>query len=135
MKFQTRSHSVFNLKIHLILVVAYRRKVINASIMNTLRQTITEVCNSFTIRVIEFSGKMDHVHLLLEIVPTIRISDLVRTIKSVTSCRIRARHWNEIKSKLWGKRFWTRSYCVLSVGDGANTETIKKYIQNQRSPS
>ena len=95
MKFQTRSHSVFNLKIHLILVVAYRRKVINASIMNTLRQTITEVCDSFTIRIIEFSGEMDHVHLLLEIVPTIRISDLVRTIKSVTSCRIRARHWNE----------------------------------------
>ena len=135
MKFQTRSHSVFNLKIHLILVVAYWRKVINASIMNTLRQTITEVCDSFTIRIIEFSGEMNHVHLLLEIVPTIRISDLVRTIKSVTSCRIRVHHWSEIKSKLWGKRFWTRSYCVLSVGDGANTETIKKYIQNQRSPS
>ena len=95
MKFQTRSHSVFNLKIHLILVVAYQRKVINTSIMNTLRQTITEVCDSFTIRIIEFSGEMDHVHLLLEIVPTIRISDLVRTIKSVTSCRIRASHWNE----------------------------------------
>ena len=47
--------------------------------MNTLRQTITEVCDSFTIRIIEFSGEMDHVHLLLEIVPTIRISDLVRT--------------------------------------------------------
>ena len=52
--------------------------------MNTLRQAITEVCDSFTIRVIEFSGEMDHVHLLLEIVPTIRISDLVRT-----------NHWNE----------------------------------------
>ena len=92
MKFQTRSHSVFNLKIHLILVVAYRRKVINASIMNTLRQAIIEVRDSFTIRVIEFPGEMDHVHLLLEIVPTIRISDLVRTIKSVTSCRTRAHH-------------------------------------------
>ena len=66
--------------------------------MNTLRQAITEVCDSFTIRVIEFSGEMDHVHLLLEIVPTMRISDLVRTIKSVTSCRIRANHWNEL---LW----------------------------------
>ena len=86
MKFQTRSHSVFNLKIHRILVVAYRRKVINASIMNTLGQTVTEVCDSFSVRVIEFSGEMDHVHLLLETLPTIRISDLVRTIKSVTSC-------------------------------------------------
>ena len=135
MKFQTHSHSIFNLKIHLIVVVAYRRKVISSSIMHTLRETITEVCESFSVNVLEFSGEMDHVHLLLEIVPTIRISDLVRTIKSVTSRRVREKHWYEIKSKLWGKRFWTRSYCVLSVGDGANTETIKKYIQNQCSPS
>lgn len=103
--------------------------------MQTLRETITEVCESFSVNVLEFSGEMDHVHLLLEIVPTIRISDLVRTIKSVTSRRVREKHWYEIKSKLWGKRFWTRSYCVLSVGDEANTETIKKYIQNQCSPS
>ena len=135
MKFQTHSHSIFNLKIHLIVVVAYRRKVISSLIMQTLRETITEVCESFSVNVLEFSGDMDHVHLLLEIVPTIRISDLVQTIKSVTSRRVREKHWYEIKSKLWGKRFWTRSYCVLSVGDGANTETIKKYIQNQCSPS
>ena len=135
MKFQTHSHSIFNLKIHLIVVVAYRRKVISSLIMQTLRETITEVCESFSVNVLEFSGEMDHVHLLLEIVPTIRISDLVRTIKSVTSRRVREKHWYEIKSKLWGKRFWTRSYCVLSVGDGANTETIKKYIQNLCSPS
>lgn len=135
MKFQTHSHSIFNLKIHLIVVVAYRRKMISSLIMQTLRETITEVCESFSVNVLEFSGEMDHVHLLLEIVPTIRISDLVRTIKSVTSRRVREKHWYEIKSKLWGKRFWTRSYCVLSVGDGANTETIKKYIQNQCSPS
>ena len=135
MKFQTHSHSIFNLKIHLIVVVAYRRKVISSLIMQTLRETITEVCESFSVNVLEFSGEMDHVHLLLEIVPTIRISDLVRTIKSVTSRRVREKHWSEIKSKLWGKRFWTRSYCVLSVGDGANKETIKKYIQNQCSPS
>lgn len=135
MKFQTHSHSVFNLKIHLILVVAYRRKVINALIMQTLRETIQEVCESNSVNLIEFSGEMDHVHLLLEIVPAIRISDLVRTVKCVTSRRIRTEHWTQIKSKLWGKRFWTRSYCVLSVGDGANAETIKKYIQNQCSPS
>ena len=135
MKFQTHSHSIFNLKIHLIVVVAYRRKVISSLIMQTLRETITEVCESFSVNVLEFSGEMDHVHLLLEIVPTIRISDLVRTIKCVTSRRVREKHWYEIKSKLWGKRFWTRSYCVLSVGDGANTETIKKYIQNRCSPS
>ena len=34
-----------------------------------------------------------------------------------------------------GKRFWTRSYCVISVGDGASTQVIEKYIQKQKRPA
>ncbi|WP_353653692.1 transposase, partial [Turicimonas muris] len=32
-------------------------------------------------------------------------------------------------------RFWTRSYCVISVGDGASTQVIEKYIQKQKRPT
>ncbi|WP_367400896.1 transposase, partial [Parasutterella excrementihominis] len=31
--------------------------------------------------------------------------------------------------------FWTRSYCVISVGDGATTEIIERYIKGQKRPS
>ena len=43
-----------------------------------------------------------------------------------------AKFHQEIKHMLWGKRFWTKSYCVISVGDGATTAIIEQYIKNQR---
>ncbi|MCD8513736.1 MAG: transposase, partial [Nitrincola sp.] len=44
-------------------------------------------------------------------------------------------HWDHVKKMLWKDRFWSRSYCLISVGDGASTEVIKQYIQNQERPS
>ena len=83
---------------------------------------------------IEFSGEEDHVHLLIEYQPTLRLSDFIRVLKSVSSLKIRKEFYSDIKHLLWGERFWTRSYCVLSVGDGATTEIIKRYISNQKQP-
>ena len=72
---------------------------------------------------------------LFEYVPNIRLCDLIRTLKAVSSLRIRTEFRHEIRHLLWGKRFWTRSYCAISVGDGASTAIIERYIQNQNRPS
>ncbi|WP_371875116.1 transposase [Parasutterella muris] len=45
---------------------------------------------------------------------------------------MRQEFFNQIRRKLWGKRFWTKSYCVISVGGGATTAIIGRYIKNQR---
>lgn len=82
----------------------------------------------------EFSGEPDHVHLLVEYSPTVRLGDLIRTLKAVSSQRIRNEFHSAIRHLLWGKRFWTRSYCAISVGDGATTAIIERYIQNQDRP-
>lgn len=49
--------------------------------------------------------------------------------------KIREEFDSQIRKYLWGKRFWTRSYCVISVGDGATTEIIERYIKGQKRPS
>lgn len=85
--------------------------------------------------VIEFSGEADHIHVLLEMHPNIQPSKLINSIKTVSSRLIRKDHSDEISSMLWKDRFWSRSYCLISVGDGATTEIIKQYIQNQERPS
>lgn len=135
MQFNTSAHSVFNLKAHLILVVAYRRKAISASIMCRLEEIFNEVCQHYSVKLREFSGEADHVHLLIDYRPALRISDFVRALKSVSSQKIRAEFTQEIRPMLWGRRFWTKSYCVISVGDGANTAIIERYIRGQNRPS
>ena len=94
-----------------------------------------EVCSHYNTHLIEFSGEADHVHLLIEYSPVVRLADLIRVLKSVSSQKIRAEYYSEIKHLLWGQRFWTRSYCVISVGDGANTEIVERYIRNQNQPN
>ena len=134
MKLQSGSHSVFNLKVHLVFVVAYRRKAISARILSDLHHWFSEACLYSGVELIEFSGESDHVHLLVGMKPSVRLSDLVRTLKSYSSSKIRLNHWVEIRKKLWGTRFWSRSYCAISVGDGATTEIIKRYIPQQDKP-
>ncbi|WP_428715020.1 IS200/IS605 family transposase [Turicimonas muris] len=119
------AHCVFNLKIHLVFIVAYRRRVILESILTQMEEIFKEVCQDYNAELREFSGESDHVHLLVAISPTVRISDLVRTLKSVSSRKIRQEFSQQIRYYLWGKKFWTRSYCVISVGDGALTQVIE----------
>ena len=134
MKLNTSAHSVFNLKAHLIFVVAYRRKALAEDILISLEEIFNEVCSHYSTQLLEFSVEADHVHLLIEYPPTVRLSDLIRVMKSVSSQKIRSEFHSDIKHLLWGSRFWTRSYCAISVGDGANSEIIERYIRNQQRP-
>ena len=132
---RSHPHCVFNIKFHLVLVVAYRRQVITPAILEDLERHLRHVCEMSDVGVIEFSGETDHVHALLELHPSVMPAKLINSIKTVTSRRIRKDHGDTIKSKLWGDRFWSRSYCLLSEGDGATTDIIKRYIENQTRPS
>ena len=48
-------------------------------------QIFAEVCITFGASLREFSGEADHVHLLIEYPPVVRLSDLIRTLKAVSS--------------------------------------------------
>ena len=55
---------------------------------------------------------------------------LINTIKSITAKEVFRLH-PEVKIKLWGGKFWSSGYYVNTVGQYANEEVIKKYLQNQ----
>ena len=135
MKFSFSDRCVFNLKAHIIFVVAYKRKAILRGILTRMGEIFEEVCGKHGAALRKFSGEPDHVHLLIEFSPSTRLSDLVRALKSVSSKKIREEFDSQIRKYLWGKRFWTRSYRVISVGDGATTEAIERYIKGQERPS
>ena len=132
MQLATGTHSVFNLKAHIIFVVAYRRKAISTRILKQLAVIFSEVCLRNRAQLSECSGERDHVYLLISYPPTVCLSDLVCKLKAISSLKIRQKFHQEIKHMLWGKRFWTKSYCAISVGDGATTAIIEQYIKNQR---
>lgn len=129
MKLGTNLHSVFSLNYHLILVVKYRRKVINDEISDRLKAIFERIAKDYNITVIEWNHDKDHVHILFKAEPNSTLSKFINAYKSASSRLIKKEH-PSIREKLWKEYFWSRSYCLISTG-GAPIEVIKQYIQSQ----
>ena len=80
---------------------------------------------------LEFNGEDDHVHMIVCCHPKLAISKLVGKLKGKSSYFLRKEFSPQIQNKLWGKHFWSPSYCLISCG-GAPIEIVKKYIQDQK---
>jgi putative transposase len=123
-------HCVYRLNYHLVVVTKYRRKVITSEMLNDLKHILGRVCESWGCSLVEFNGESDHVHLLIEAHPNMRLSDFVNNLKTVSSRLIRKDHKVHLDRFYKNPVFWHRSYCVVSTG-GAPLEVIKKYIEQQ----
>jgi putative transposase len=108
----------------------YRRKVFSESVSATLREICLGIAARYEIQFIEIGMDEDHVHFLLQSVPTMSVSQIVTTIKSITAKHIFAQH-PEVKKLLWGGKFWTSGYYANTVGQYASEEVIRKYVENQ----
>jgi putative transposase len=125
----TNNHSVFLLNYHLILVIKYRRKVINDEVSNRLKEIFEYICPKYNIILGEWNHDNDHVHLLFRGSPNTDISKFLNAYKSASS-RLIKKEFPSIRNQLWKEYFWSRSYCLITTG-GAPIDIVRKYIENQ----
>ena len=123
------NHSVFSIHFHLILVVKYRKKVIDERISERLKEIFEYIQDNYNIVLEEWNHDIDHVHILFRSEPNSNISKFINAYKSASS-RLIKKEYPSIKSRLYKEAFWSQSFCLISTG-GANIETIKKYIESQ----
>lgn len=129
MKLDTNNHSVFKLNYHLIMVVKYRRKVIDDTISTRLKTIFEYIGEKYHITVTEWNHDIDHVHVLLTAKPNTELSKFINAYKSASSRKIK-NEFPKIRQKLWKEYFWSQSYCLLTVG-GAPLDVLKQYIETQ----
>ena len=129
MKLRNNNHSVFAIHFHLILVVKYRKKVINDEISERLKEIFEYVQGNYNIALEELNHDIDHVHILFRSEPNSNISKFINAYKSASS-RLIKKEYPSVISRLYKEAFWSQSFCLISTG-GANIETIKKYIESQ----
>lgn len=130
MTMKSHFHCVYNLKYHLVLVSKYRRKCFTQPILKRLEEHCITQCNHWDINLLEFGGERDHIHLLLDMHPTIQPSKFVNSLKTVTSRYIRKEFSEHLRKYYWKPVLWTRAYCLITAG-GAPLSVIKEYIQMQ----
>jgi len=123
------NHSVFLMYYHLVLVIKYRRKVIDDNISNRLKEIFEYIAPNYNITLQEWNHDKDHVHILFKAQPNSELSKFINAYKSASSRLVKKEH-SIIKKSLWKENFWSRSFCLLTTG-GAPIEIVKRYIESQ----
>lgn len=126
-------HCVYDLKYHLVIVTKYRKQCLTENILQRLHHICLDLCQKWGIELIEFGGEADHIHLLLEMNPTLQISKFVNNLKTVTSRYIRKEFAEHLSKHYCERVLWTRAYYISTV-DGAPLTTVKEYIEKQQKP-
>ena len=125
-----KSHNVSVLLYHFVCPAKYRRVVFSETIDQTLKDTCLEISKRYEIEFIEIGTDKDHVHFLIQSIPTMSASNIIQTIKSIIAKEIFKLH-PEVKQQLWGGEFWTKGYYVNTVGRHGDENTIQAYVQSQ----
>jgi len=97
--------------------------VITEEIDTQLREICLGIEERYEIKFIEIGSEKDHVHFLVQSVPTYSPTQIIRTIKSITARKILETNPG-VKKVLWGGNFWTDGYYVGTVGEHGTEKVI-----------
>ncbi len=125
-----KSHNKTLLLYHFVFPSKYRKEVFSKEVEQTLIGVCEDISKRYEINFVEIGNDLDHVHFLVQSVPTMTVSNIVTIIKSITAKEIFKKH-KKLKKILWGGNLWTSGYYANTVGQYASKDAIVKYIQNQ----
>ena len=126
--YRSTNCSVYSAKYHLVWCPKYRRRVLVGGVDARLKEIIAQVAAEHGAEVIEVEVMADHVHLVVEVPPTVALSVFVKALKGWSSRLLRQEfaHLRRLRS------LWTRSWFVSTVG-GATLEVVRRYVENQKA--
>jgi len=125
-----KRHNVSLLLYHFVCPAKYRRVVFDEQVDRVLKEVCLEISERYEIEFIEIGTDRDHVHFLIQSVPTYSVTKIIQTVKSLTAREIfkRVPH---VKKQLWGGEFWSDGYYVSTVGRHGSEQAIQRYVKEQ----
>ena len=128
-RFRNLSHTIWHCQYHIVWVPKYRYRVLTGPVREAVRDGIQAICGYAGCEVVELNVQPDPVHLIAMVPPKTAISDLMGRVKGQSSIKV-FKQFRHLKQKpYWGNHFWSRGYCVDTVG--VDAEMIRKYVKFQ----
>ena len=128
-EYRKGSHTVYDIKYHIVWITKYRKAVLRGEIGLRLRELIRQTCEAQEVYIVKGHVAVDHVHLLLSVPPNIVVSGLVQRLKGRSSQKM-LDEFGELRRQFWGQHLWARGYFVASSGN-VTDEIIAQYIEMQ----
>ena len=94
-----------------------------------IEKRIRALCEWKKVEIQELNVQEDHIHMVVVIPPKISISELMGIVKGKTAISIFQRYPALKKKPYWGNHFWSRGYCVSTVG--LDEKKIRRYVKYQ----
>lgn len=124
-------HKIFRLKYHFVFCIKYRKDLfLEDKYIETVKQILKYLEERYHLKFETIGFDEDHVHFMLESVPSYSPSKIFQVVKSITAIELFKRH-PDLKEELWGGEFWSDGGYVGSVGEGVNADVIRNYIKKQ----
>jgi putative transposase len=125
---QSQAHVKWECKYHVVIIPKYRRKVLYGEVRRQLGDILRDLCRQGGIELLEGKAMPDHIHMLLSVPPKYSFAHTMGFLKGKSAVRL---HRDILKTKgtLFGRSFWSRGYCVSTVG--LDEAGIRAYIKHQ----
>lgn len=129
-EFIRKQHNVSILLYHIVCPAKYRKAIFTPEVDEKLKEICADIALRYEIEFLEIGADNDHVHFLVQSVPSYSPTKIVRTIKSITAKEI-FRQMPEVRKQMWGGEFWSDGYFISTVGSHGTEEMLKQYVKNQ----
>src|SRR5436190_199959 len=123
------SHSIYDLKYHIIWCTKYRYRVLLGEVAHRARELIREVGAANYVDILSGSLSPDHIHILVSVPPSLPLSKLVQYMKGKSSRKL-LMEFPTLRKRYWGQHLWARGYFAVTVGN-LNQQQVQEYIENQ----
>ena len=123
------SHTVYDLKYHLVWITKYRKPVMKGDIAVRVRDLIREISRSLDVEILKGHVSRDHVHLFVSIPPRVSVSNYVKAVKGKSSRKLLS-EFRRLSKAFWGRHIWARGYFAASTGN-VTDEVVAEYIRLQ----
>ena len=130
-RYNRHNRRKYSLKVHIVLVTKYRKKLLKGSITDDVKQKIFDIANTRGYEIIAMEADKDQLHFLISYDTTDRVCDIVKIVKQETTYYLWQKYGSFLSKQYWKKRiFWSDGYFACSIGE-VSSATIQKYIESQ----
>ena len=128
-RYRVGAHTKTDLKVHLVWVPKYRKKVLTGEVAIRVRDLLKQIAIEHELEVISGKVATDHVHMFISYNPSQDISKIVQWLKGISS-RVMLSEFSHLRRQFWGRHLWARGYLAVSSGN-VTDEIIQQYIDEQ----
>jgi len=127
--YRQSSHTVYDLKYHIVWITKYRKPILQGEIAKRARDLVREICKAKDVEIIKGHISKEHVHVFVSVPPHVSVSQLVQSLKGKSSRKLLL-EYKGLSRAFWGRHLWARGYFVASSGN-VTDEVIMKYGEQQ----